>query len=68
MRIRYCFIEDQDCTKLTKGKTPDILMSLHESYLTKCYPTLRIHTVLEYKSINKVADCNKYVSSKLARF
>ena len=31
MRIRYCFIEDQDCTKLTKGKTPDILMSLYES-------------------------------------
>ena len=45
MRIRYCFIEDQDCTKLTKGKTPDILMSLYESYLTKCCPTLRIHTI-----------------------
>ena len=32
--IRYYFIEDQDCTKLTKEKTPNILMSLYESYLT----------------------------------
>ena len=45
MRIRYCFIEDQDCTKLTKGKSPDILMSLYESYVTKCCRTLRIHCI-----------------------
>ena len=36
MHIRYYFIEDQDYTKLTKGKTPDILMSFYENYSTKC--------------------------------
>ena len=45
MRIRYCFIEDQDCTKLTKGKTPDILMSLYESYVAKCCRTQWIHCI-----------------------
>ena len=35
IHIRYYLIEDKDCTKLTKGKTPDILMSLYECYLTK---------------------------------
>ena len=30
--IFYYFIEDQDYTKLRIGKTPDIHMSMYESY------------------------------------
>ena len=41
------FIEDQNCSKLAKGKTHDIYMSLYESSLTKhCYTHCRMEISL----------------------